>query len=205
MDKEGILKIKPRGLFFWSDLHFNHKPILRPDFDNRPFKDLQHMEEELIKNYNSVVGSNDTCIFVGDVFFCGSTHAKSIMDQMNGIKILVTGNHDGSTEKMMNSGFDFVCEKLILKIADQEVLVSHYPYKYNKYLNWFNKNIRRIKMPRYMNRRPENKGGWLIHGHTHDTEKLNGKQIHVGCMSWNYKPVNLSVIEQIIKTGKIPK
>lgn len=191
-------------VWFTSDLHFWHKPILREDFDNRPFKDLQDMEDGLIKNWNSVVGKEDIVIVVGDVFFCGTQKAREIMNKLNGTKILVTGNHDGSQQSMYNAGFDFVCEKMILKIAGQEVLVSHYPYKYHWFRNWISKNIFRRKMPRYMDRRPENRGGWLIHGHTHSKEKLKNKMIHVGCVAWDYKPVSISTIESIITTGKLP-
>lgn len=198
-----LQKLKNK-IWFTSDLHFWHKPILREDFDNRPFKDLQDMEDGLIKNWNSVVGKDDIVIVVGDVFFCGTQKARQIMDKLNGTKILVTGNHDGSFQAMMNAGFDFVCEKLIMKIAGQEVLISHYPYKYHWFRNWIAKNILRRKLPRYMDRRPENRGGWLIHGHTHSKEKLKSKMIHVGCVAWDYKPVPISTIESIIATGKLP-
>lgn len=198
------MKTKQYKIWFTSDLHFWHKPILREDFDNRPFKDLQGMEDGLVKNWNSVVGPEDITIIVGDVFFCGSQKANQIMKRLNGKKILVTGNHDGSFTNAMNCGFDFVCEKLIMKIAGQEVLISHYPYKYHWLINWFKSRILRTKLPRYMDRRPVNRGGWLIHGHTHSTEKLKGKMIHVGCMAWGYKPVSISTIESIISTGKLP-
>ncbi len=192
-----------QNIFFTSDLHFYHKPILRPDFSNRPFADLDAMCEAIIENWNRIVKPGDIVIVVGDVFFCGTTKAREIMARLNGTKVLVTGNHDGNYATMMNAGFDFVCEKLVLKIADQEVLISHYPYKYKPLRQWFHKWILRSKTPRYMDRRPENRGGWLIHGHTHSTERVNGKMIHVGCDAWNYTPVPISVIERIIQTGSL--
>jgi calcineurin-like phosphoesterase family protein len=162
------------------------------------------MENGLVERWNALVGKDDIVIIVGDVFFCGSQKANAIMKRLNGKKILVTGNHDGSFTNMMNCGFDFVCEKMIMKIAGQEVLISHYPYKHHWFKNFISKYILRRKMPRYMDRRPVNRGGWLIHGHTHSTEKLKGKMIHVGCTAWDYKPVSISTIESIITTGKVP-
>lgn len=196
--------MKKVNQWFTSDLHFGHKPILNEDFDDRPFKDLQHMEDELVRRWNALVQPQDIVYIVGDVFFCGSTKAKQIMSRLNGVKVLITGNHDGNFQNSINCGFDVVCEKLILKIAGEEVLLSHYPYKHHWLKNWIKEKILRMKMPRYMDRRPDNKGGWLIHGHTHEKAKLQGKMIHVGCMAWGYKPVSLSTIESIIATGRVP-
>lgn len=193
---------RKRNIFFISDMHFYHKPVI--NFCNRPFSDHDHMHEEMIRRWNAVVRPQDTVICVGDMFFCGSGKAAEIMKRLNGFKTLVTGNHDGNTETMENCGFDFVCEKLILKIAGQEVLISHYPYKYPAWYNWIRKTILRKKMPRYMDRRPEDRGGWLIHGHTHETYRLQGKMIHVGVDAWDYQPVSIQVIESIITTGKLP-
>ena len=41
-------------VFFTSDTHFNHANIIR--FCNRPFKDVSHMNEAIISNWNRVVG-----------------------------------------------------------------------------------------------------------------------------------------------------
>lgn len=193
---------RTRNVFFISDMHFYHKPVI--GFCNRPFKDNDHMCEEMIRRWNSVVRPQDTVICVGDMFFCGSTKANEIMQRLNGKKVLVTGNHDGAEQSMLNCGFHFVCEKLILKIAGQEVLISHYPFKFPKWYNFIRKTILRRKMPRYMDRRPDNNGQWLIHGHTHSTEKLQGRMIHVGVDAWNYTPVSIQTIESIIVTGKLP-
>lgn len=44
-------------VFFTSDTHFNHTNIIR--FCNRPFKDVTHMNETIIANWNSVVGPDE--------------------------------------------------------------------------------------------------------------------------------------------------
>ena len=195
-----MAKFKPRDIFFWSDQHFYHKHAIR--HNKRPFESTEAMNEALVANYNSVVKPQDTCIWVGDAFFCGSTKAKAIMDRLNGTKVLVSGNHDGSVHNSQNCGFDFVCEKLTLKICDQEVNVSHYPYAEPF---WFTilKKLSFQKKTKYLDRRIKNKGGWLIHGHTHSKFKLREKEIHVGVDACNYRPVHISVIEDIIKTGKL--
>lgn len=44
--------------FYISDLHIGHENILR--FDNRPFADVNEMNNKLIENWNARVRSDDT-------------------------------------------------------------------------------------------------------------------------------------------------
>lgn len=65
---EKIMNYKFDGsrVFFTSDTHFNHTNIIR--FCNRPFKDVSHMNETIISNWNRVVGPEDIVFHLGD--FC---------------------------------------------------------------------------------------------------------------------------------------
>lgn len=57
-------------IYFTADTHFGHENIIR--FCNRPFPDLETMNETLIENWNQRVCSNDTIYIIGDLFFrCG--------------------------------------------------------------------------------------------------------------------------------------
>lgn len=44
-------------VFFTSDTHFYHGNIIR--FCNRPFKDVEVMNETIISNWNNTVGQDD--------------------------------------------------------------------------------------------------------------------------------------------------
>ena len=44
--------------YYISDLHIGHENILR--FDNRPFADVNEMNNMLIENWNARVRSDDT-------------------------------------------------------------------------------------------------------------------------------------------------
>lgn len=44
-------------VFFTSDTHFYHGNIIR--FCNRPFKDVEMMNETIISNWNDTVGQDD--------------------------------------------------------------------------------------------------------------------------------------------------
>lgn len=179
---------------YWtSDLHLGHKNII--EYDDRPFGDLYHMHQELIRRWNMVVKNpNDEVWVIGDVAFCKPNKAKEILSQMNGKKILVRGNHDPSIEKCYKMGFDKVFEEnqVKTKIGGQEVLVCHYPYH----------NPEQTDL-KYQDRRPKDEGGFLIHGHVHTSWKISDKMINVGTCVWNYAPISDGdLIDIMIKIDK---
>lgn len=103
-----------------SDTHFYHDNIIK--FENRP-KDFN---EQIIHNWNSLVGHDDTVIHLGDVIF-GMNKAENlakIMRRLNGKKILCIGNHDNAEPmSYMDAGFDFVVDYFVLN----GIAFSHAP------------------------------------------------------------------------------
>ena len=71
--------------FFTSDTHFNHTNIIR--FCNRPFKDVSHMNEMIISNWNRVVGSEDIVFHLGDFCLGGSAEWVNVLNRLNGENI----------------------------------------------------------------------------------------------------------------------
>jgi len=182
--------------YFISDTHFFHDNIIR--FCNRPFIDIEHMHTRLINNWNKVVKQDDTVIIVGDFSFGKAEDTRSIVSQLKGKKILIRGNHD----KNVNVGFDHVCEEMMLTIANERVLISHYPYRHTKIRRLLFKLKHLLKGVIIRDRKnwhyPEDRGLYLIHGHTHDKERIKGRMIHVGVDAWNFKPVPLQAIADLI-------
>ena len=79
--------------YYIADTHFDHDAII--SFDNRPFLfGAEEMNAALIKNWNGVVGKDDTVYILGD--FCWSTADRwiEILKQLNGNKELILGNHE---------------------------------------------------------------------------------------------------------------
>ena len=51
--------------FFSTDPHFGHKRII--PLAGRPFRDVTHMNEMIVANWNSVVSPEDSGFILGDI------------------------------------------------------------------------------------------------------------------------------------------
>lgn len=89
--------------WFTSDTHFGHANIIK--YCNRPFKDVEEMNAEMIRRWNARVKSDDTVYHLGDFAFVSPVRAKSICEQLNGIKHIIKGNHDRGLKQLEGYGF----------------------------------------------------------------------------------------------------
>lgn len=188
-------------IYFTSDNHFFHKNVI--DFCDRPFENVHRMNEGMIKRWNGTVRQEDTVIVVGDFCFGNSTKRAAILNRLNGTKILVQGNHDKA--KSCPEGFDLMVYEMTMQIAGQSVSIRHYPLRWSdekraavEAESGYDAKAAFQKKPRYLDRMPKDVGQWHIHGHTHDSEKFNGRQIHVGVDAWDYTPISIQKIESHI-------
>lgn len=88
-----------------SDHHLYHTNIIR--YCNRPFDNVDDMHTLMIREWNSVVTPDDIVIHLGD-YICGGQkdRVREITQQLNGTKILITGNHDRKGKQwFMDVGF----------------------------------------------------------------------------------------------------
>lgn len=114
------------AFFLISDTHFGHKNIL--DYENRPFSCLSEMREQLIINWNSVVGPEDTVFHLGDVMMGNKEQAAEIISRLNGHKILIKGNHDQhGVQWFLDVGFEEVCKNKLFEYAGHTILMTHHP------------------------------------------------------------------------------
>lgn len=104
--------------WFTADTHFHHKRIL--ELCKRPFKDIDHMDEVLIANWNNRVHPNDIVFHLGDFgFFRYKPDWKELLARLNGTKIILKGNHDDQV---------LTCIKSIhLHLAGKDLLLVHRP------------------------------------------------------------------------------
>lgn len=176
-------------MWFTSDLHFYHKRVI--DFCARPWTNIEEMNAGLINNWNSVVGSEDLIYILGDICFCGPVKAEKIMEQLNGKKTIVLGNHDWGIKRnrwAQMSGVIDVLSSAEMLIDNKKVLLSHFPYTGDS-----------TEEDRYLECRPIDESNWLLHGHVHMAWKVKDKMINVGVDQWDWKPVHIDQIVDIIK------
>lgn len=77
-----------------SDIHFGHQNILKFNPRTRPFANIQEMNEQYIRDWNSRVQPEDTVYILGDFAFLSPDQAARIAARLNGDKVLIRGNHD---------------------------------------------------------------------------------------------------------------
>ncbi len=158
--------------FFTSDTHFFHNNII--SFCKRPFGSVEHMNEELLKNWNSVVSLKDHVWFLGDFSFGDYSSTANVLHHLNGIKHLIVGNHDrkGRAEKLFNRDWqEFFVDKhdyYRLTIAkERKYVLCHFPFS-----SW-------------------ERGYVNLHGHLHSLAGYENKwrQWDVGVDANNYTPL----------------
>lgn len=166
--------------FFISDPHFGHERMLA--YENRPFNNIKELDETLIKNWNKVIKNEYQVFVLGDISFYGKDKTKEIIQQLNGRKFLILGNHDRShsTKYWKEVGFEDV---------------SKYPILFE---NWFILSHE----PRY--EIADKKLYYNIHGHLHSHGSAYQPEIFYNvCVERNnYTPVDFEVIKNKLYEGK---
>ena len=117
-------------LFFTSDTHFSHANIMK--FCGRPFKNVGEMNNTIIKNWNNVVGPEDTVFHLGDFAFGGLNVWEPIREQLNGHIVLILGNHDFKqniqNQERLDKMFELVTQQMYIEVEGQKVYLNHYPF-----------------------------------------------------------------------------
>lgn len=161
-----------------SDTHFSHKNII--EYEDRPYKDIEEMNESLILNWNSVVRNTDTVYHLGDFGFGNVSMFKPIVSRLNGKKKLIIGNHDKRVKPDVwrSIGFDMVYDHPI--IIENFFVLSHKP-------------------PQYMT---EKVPYVWIYGHVHGSpmyQTITKNSVCVCVERWKYKPINFEDIKNKLK------
>lgn len=87
--------------FYTSDLHLGHANVIK--FDNRPFANVDEMDQCIITRWNERVSDEDTVYILGDVCHRNSKDSSWYLKQLRGHKILILGNHDNPILKNNNT------------------------------------------------------------------------------------------------------
>lgn len=136
--KEQKFEFSAKNTFFTSNTHFGHANIIR--LCNRPFKDVEEMNEKLVENWNRVVPEDGTVFHLGDFAFGGSALWNSIIPRLNGQIYLIIGNHDRKNLRQGYMGkfadavwqlFGHVHSGPTSSGLDCDRLVHLFPYQYD--------------------------------------------------------------------------
>lgn len=180
-------------VFFTSDMHFGHEGIIK--FANRPYSNIEEMDNALINNWNNIVPADGLTFVLGDIGFCSKSKIVNIFKQLNGTKILIRGNHDSNyKDDILESIFEEIHDILYVRVLDNVsskyvyMVLCHYPM-----LDW----------------QGSFKGAWQIFGHLHTRElvefdtlktKLFASQYDVGVDNNNFKPISFYELKEIMKS-----
>lgn len=197
--------------FFTSDTHIGHARILELG-TGRPFRDLSHMHSILLANAWKVMTPEDELYHLGDAAMGNFDETIKILASYPGKKFLVPGNHDKVFPKLNTASrierFKPLYEAAGFEVLDihhtitinvgavpTEVLLSHVPYSPERYEG---------RSDKLAFARPKDEGKWLIHGHTHSSEKYSDhpREIHVGVDANNWTPVSeLEIAKRILEAA----
>lgn len=116
-----------QDIWFTSDTHFGHSEIIK--YAQRPFENVEEMNNILIQNWNSVVRENDIIFHLGDFGFLSRKFWYETVSKLNGQKHLILGNHDLRNWPSHRSLvlFESVNQQAIIKIDNRKVILNHYP------------------------------------------------------------------------------
>lgn len=164
---------KGRNIYFWSDIHFNHKNIIK--YSGRPYPNPDLMNQCLVGNYANIIKDDDIVIWGGDITFGKIGEVNRILSQLPGYKIHIIGNHDMDNHGNLNHLiFDERHPCLVIDIEDHDIdfqfLVTHYPLDIvpNK--------------------------SFSVHGHIHQHLLNEHKNFNVCVEHTNYTPQHINVL-----------
>lgn len=172
--------------WFTADNHFGHFNIIK--YCKRPFKSLDEMNNIMIRKWNERVDPNDTVFHLGDLCFKGGIEggklpAKKYLEELNGNKIFIRGNHDNNNSNKTN------IENISIFIGGFKILLMHKPldiFRFREYINYHDfvfcghvHEIWEIKLPEE---------------YSHEKESNTIPLINVGVDVWDFMPISFEDI-----------
>ena len=155
--------------YFTGDEHYYHENIIK--FSNRPFSNVEMMNDELIRRHNEIVEAGDVTIHAGDFCWKGKGYAEDIIRQLNGSHVFLRGSHDA----WMGGAGHEIWEKTI---DGQHIVVCHYCMR-----TWGRSHY----------------GSWQLYAHSHG--KLippTPVQIDIGVDTHDYYPYSFDEVKKSI-------
>lgn len=185
-------------IYFTADTHFYHYNIVdlcgrdigKAGWMNRDDV-VARMNEVLIARWNNYVRPEDTIYHLGDFAFCGKTRAQEVLEQLNGKKIWILGNHDYSLADKVGVYFDEIYDYRVIRVHEKyqdddgewrqfhrKIVLCHFPIE-----SWDGMGH----------------GSWHLHGHCHgNLRNQRGLRMDVGVDTNNLAPYSLDEITKVL-------
>lgn len=166
-------------IYYTSDLHLGHENIIR--LCNRPYKDVDEMNKDIVYKWNKRVRPTDTVYILGDMFFKYQDiqFVKYTLNRLNGKKILIKGNHDTFLKSMRWQ--DYFEEVVLYKeISDEGRMVCMFHYPVEEWNGYY-------------------RNSYMLYGHVHENMKeikKHNRKFNVGVDVNEFEPRTL---DELIK------
>ena len=142
----------------------------------RPFKDVKEMNQALIKAWNKTVKKEDIVWVLGDFVWDPDT-AEEVIGKLNGEIHLIQGMYDLPALNILNKKSIYINGLHHLKFKEKTYTLSYWPQ-----CEWYG-DLSFIGYPEYCT-------------------DLDLGRINVSCDSWDFKPVSLEKIIDLIDSVK---
>lgn len=216
------------AVFITSDHHLGHRLVAGKRWEAIHGKNPNALilpDEQLVKWHSDMLASrwdetitkNDKVIIAGDL----TIGERDVTDALQWLAArpfssleFVPGNHDPCHPmhseapkwqrrymELFNSVQLAYSHKMVIVPGEKKrkILISHMPYDGDH-----------TPEDRYEQWRLRDEGEWLLHGHTHSTDRLTfprwrdntSGQIHIGLDAWDFRPVPMDKIAEMIREAE---
>lgn len=197
-------------IYFTSDNHYYHTRVIQ--YCNRPFSTVEEMNEAMVLGWNYTVKPEDTVYHLGD-FSMAFRAVELFPKRLLGTKILIPGNHDFCHSFHKRSRNIENQSKWISKYLEngfEDVMAERWKIDFYGYANFqlchhpYATDYELENGDKYSKWRPVDDGTILLCGHVHEKWKTKRSpkgtlMINVGVDVWNFRPVSIEEIMQIVK------
>lgn len=166
--------------FFTADTHFGHFNIIK--YTNRPFSDIDEMDDEIIWRWNSTVNPTDTVYHLGDFTLKGYEEFVWYVEKLHGNIKIVPGSHDHSwlAQFKPTPRVEILPPLYSLEYSragdyPKVIVLCHYALK-----TWDRSHY----------------GSWHLFGHSHGKLKGEFNSLDVGVDQQNFYPVSLEELDE---------
>lgn len=202
------------SVWFSSDTHFLHRLVA----GHRSFASSAEHDETIISRWNKLVRPDDLVWHLGDVGLGSEARVLEQAARLNGRKQLIAGNHDlcwpghrdaRKYQRRWLEVFESVQAFAKIRLDGRMVVLSHFPYEGDHTAD-----------ERAIQFRLRDEGEWLVHGHTHQRNRLGpnarwlhiataggpfgeprprGREVHAGLDAWDLRPASDADILGVIR------